>query len=96
MVAIKKVLQDKRFKVRRPFPRRPALLLLLVADVIQNRELQIMRVLDHPNVCKLENSFYTSGEVRYPLSFEFALFLEQRSCLCCASARGGRRPFCVR
>lgn len=41
VVAIKKVLQDKRFK---------------------NRELQIMRVLDHPNVCKLENSFYTSGE----------------------------------
>eukprot|EP00011_Vannellida_sp_DIVA3-517-6-12_P007816 CAMPEP_0114625114 /NCGR_PEP_ID=MMETSP0168-20121206/11107_1 /TAXON_ID=95228 ORGANISM="Vannella sp., Strain DIVA3 517/6/12" /NCGR_SAMPLE_ID=MMETSP0168 /ASSEMBLY_ACC=CAM_ASM_000044 /LENGTH=407 /DNA_ID=CAMNT_0001836393 /DNA_START=151 /DNA_END=1371 /DNA_ORIENTATION=+ len=41
VVAIKKVLQDKRFK---------------------NRELQIMKVLSHPNVCKLENSFYTSGE----------------------------------
>ena len=41
MIAIKKVLQDKRFK---------------------NRELQIMRKLDHCNVCKLEYFFYTSGE----------------------------------
>mmetsp|Transcript_14979 Transcript_14979/g.25585 ORF Transcript_14979/g.25585 Transcript_14979/m.25585 type:complete len:365 (-) Transcript_14979:734-1828(-) len=41
VVAIKKVLQDKRFK---------------------NRELQIMRTLDHPNICKLKNCFYTSGD----------------------------------
>lgn len=40
-VAIKKVLQDKRFK---------------------NRELQIMRVLSHPNVVDLRSFFYTSGE----------------------------------
>ncbi|XP_023218325.1 glycogen synthase kinase-3 beta-like [Centruroides sculpturatus] len=41
MVAIKKVLQDKRFK---------------------NRELQIMRRLDHCNIVKLKYFFYSSGE----------------------------------
>mmetsp|Transcript_28870 Transcript_28870/g.72658 ORF Transcript_28870/g.72658 Transcript_28870/m.72658 type:complete len:507 (-) Transcript_28870:476-1996(-) len=41
VVAIKKVLQDKRFK---------------------NRELQIMRLLNHCNVVTLKNSFYTNGE----------------------------------
>lgn len=40
-IAIKKVLQDKRFK---------------------NRELQIMRKLDHCNIVKLKYFFYTSGE----------------------------------
>lgn len=41
MIAIKKVLQDKRFK---------------------NRELQIMRRLDHCNIVKLKYYFYTSGD----------------------------------
>lgn len=41
MVAIKRVLQDKRFK---------------------NRELQIMRRLDHCNIVKLKYFFYTSGD----------------------------------
>ncbi|CAG2113123.1 unnamed protein product, partial [Medioppia subpectinata] len=41
MVAIKRVLQDKRFK---------------------NRELQIMRRLDHCNIVKLKFFFYTSGD----------------------------------
>ena len=41
MIAIKKVLQDKRFK---------------------NRELQIMRKLNHYNIVKLKYFFYTSGE----------------------------------
>ncbi|XKL65598.1 hypothetical protein PGB90_009018 [Kerria lacca] len=41
MVAIKKVLQDKRFK---------------------NRELQIMRRLEHCNIVKLKFFFYSSGE----------------------------------
>jgi glycogen synthase kinase 3 beta len=41
MVAIKRVLQDKRFK---------------------NRELQIMRRLDHCNIVRLKYFFYTSGE----------------------------------
>ena len=40
-VAIKRVLQDKRFK---------------------NRELQIMRLLDHRNVVKLKQSFYSTAE----------------------------------
>lgn len=40
-VAIKKVLQDKRFK---------------------NRELQIMRLVSHPNVVDLRNFFYSNGE----------------------------------
>ncbi|KAI9354373.1 CMGC/GSK protein kinase [Zopfochytrium polystomum] len=40
-VAIKKVLQDKRFK---------------------NRELQIMRLVSHPNVCDLRAFFYSNGE----------------------------------
>lgn len=41
LVAIKKVLQDKRFK---------------------NRELQIMRRLDHCNIIRLQFFFYTSGD----------------------------------
>ncbi|CAM5135417.1 unnamed protein product, partial [Natator depressus] len=41
LVAIKKVLQDKRFK---------------------NRELQIMRKLDHCNIVRLRYYFYSSGE----------------------------------
>lgn len=41
LIAIKKVLQDKRFK---------------------NRELQIMRKLDHCNIVRLKYFFYTSGE----------------------------------
>ncbi|KAI5480787.1 glycogen synthase kinase [Pseudohyphozyma bogoriensis] len=40
-VAIKKVLQDKRFK---------------------NRELQIMRLVKHPNVCDLRAFFYSNGD----------------------------------
>lgn len=40
-IAIKKVLQDKRFK---------------------NRELQIMRVINHPNVVDLRAFFYSNGE----------------------------------
>ncbi|ESP02177.1 hypothetical protein LOTGIDRAFT_185982 [Lottia gigantea] len=41
LVAIKKVLQDKRFK---------------------NRELQIMRKLEHPNIVKLRFFFYSAGD----------------------------------
>lgn len=39
IVAIKKVLQDKRYK---------------------NRELQIMQMLDHPNVVALKHSFFST------------------------------------
>ncbi|MCO5560452.1 hypothetical protein L7F22_014067 [Adiantum nelumboides] len=41
VVAIKKVLQDKRYK---------------------NRELQIMRLFDHPNIVSLKHCFYSSTE----------------------------------
>ena len=40
-VAIKKVLQDKRYK---------------------NRELQIMHILDHPNIVTLKHCFYSNTE----------------------------------
>ncbi len=40
-VAIKKVLQDKRFK---------------------NRELQIMKMMNHPNVVSLKHCFYSTTE----------------------------------
>ena len=52
-VAIKKVLQDKRFK---------------------NRELQIIRMMDHPNVVQLKHCFFsvTKTDERYlHLVFEF-------------------------
>ena len=41
IVAIKKVLQDKRYK---------------------NRELQIMQMLDHPNIVALKHCFYSNTE----------------------------------
>ena len=53
VVAIKRVLQDKRFK---------------------NRELQIMRMLDHPNVVSLRHCFYSTtpkDEVYLNLVLEF-------------------------
>ncbi|KAI9672099.1 MAG: regulator of ime2 [Alyxoria varia] len=43
--AIKRVLQDKRFKVR-----------------IWNRELQIMRIVRHPNVVELKAFYYSNGD----------------------------------
>lgn len=41
IVAIKKVLQDKRYK---------------------NRELQIMQMLDHPNIVALKHSFFSTTD----------------------------------
>lgn len=41
--AIKRVLQDKRFK---------------------NRELQIMRIVHHPNIVQLKAFFYNNGEMK--------------------------------
>lgn len=52
MVAIKKVLQDKRFK---------------------NRELQIMRKLNHPNIVKLKYFFYSSGDKKDELYLNLIL-----------------------
>ncbi|CEP16757.1 hypothetical protein [Parasitella parasitica] len=42
--AIKKVLQDKRFK---------------------NRELEIMRLMNHPNICAIKAYFYSQGDYKY-------------------------------
>jgi len=52
MIAIKKVLQDKRFK---------------------NRELQIMRKLDHCNIVKLRYFFYTGGDKKDELYLNLVL-----------------------
>ncbi len=63
LVAIKKVLQDKRFKVNDfflnflSFP-----LILILLFFLKNRELQIMRRLEHCNIVKLKYFFYSSGE----------------------------------
>jgi len=62
LIAIKKVLQDKRFK---------------------NRELQIMRKLEHQNVVKLQYFFYSSGDkvgafcLRPPLLIQRILLLQK-------------------
>lgn len=83
-IAIKKVLQDKRFKVLLPFHRPhffsiffsnlpPFVLSILrimltrVNSTAQNRELQIMRLVSHPNVVDLKAFFYSNGDkVRSP------------------------------
>ncbi|XP_044730948.1 glycogen synthase kinase-3 beta-like isoform X3 [Chrysoperla carnea] len=54
MVAIKKVLQDKRFK---------------------NRELQIMRRLEHCNIVKLKYFFYSSGDKRAVVPCDMSIFM---------------------
>ena len=57
-IAIKKVLQDKRFKVRPT--KNDACSKPNVA--LKNRELQIMRLVSHPNVVDLRAFFYSNGE----------------------------------
>ncbi|GBG24729.1 Protein kinase shaggy [Hondaea fermentalgiana] len=52
VVAIKKVLQDKRFK---------------------NRELQVMRQLDHPNIVQLKHCFYSNGDTADELYLNLVL-----------------------
>ena len=56
--AIKRVLQDKRFKVS------STKLVDMCADVsrVQNRELQIMRIVRHPNIVELKAFYYSNGE----------------------------------
>jgi glycogen synthase kinase 3 beta len=55
--AIKRVLQDKRFKasVVQWHARPPA-------NPHQNRELQIMRIVRHPNIVELKAFYYSNGE----------------------------------
>lgn len=61
--AIKRVLQDKRFKVSFPGCRinlvRNA---VYVLTSLQNRELQIMRIVRHPNIVELKAFYYSNGE----------------------------------
>lgn len=59
--AIKRVLQDKRFKVSGTFvSRTPRDLLTWYAR--QNRELQIMRIVRHPNIVELKAFYYSNGD----------------------------------
>lgn len=60
MVAIKKVLQDKRFKVSGG--EKLVKLKTNNENCFQNRELQIMRRLEHCNIVKLKYFFYSSGD----------------------------------
>ena len=59
-IAIKKVLQDKRFKVCLCSIAKDRM--LHAHSVGQNRELQIMRLVSHPNVVDLKAFFYSNGD----------------------------------
>ena len=56
--AIKRVLQDKRFKVRHGI----RIETFSCTDCHQNRELQIMRIVRHPNIVELKAFYYSNGE----------------------------------
>jgi hypothetical protein len=61
--AIKRVLQDKRFKVSREFMYAGiAVARLYAKHMRQNRELQIMRIVRHPNIVQLKAFYYSNGE----------------------------------
>lgn len=89
LVAIKKVLQDKRFKVswayfyglwKDPFN---------FFNILhpQNRELQIMRRLEHCNIVKLKYFFYSSGEKVSYGRHEFSIFHFSRFPFLCVTLR---------
>lgn len=62
-VAIKRVLQDKRFKVLPSSPPTPSDLPDANTNrPSKNRELQIMRIVRHPNIVELKAFFYNNGE----------------------------------
>ena len=58
--AIKRVLQDKRFKVYLQPECLPCSSMALTHE--QNRELQIMRIVRHPNIVELKAFYYSNGE----------------------------------
>ena len=69
--AIKRVLQDKRFKVRIDLPTVSPSKGASKLTQSQNRELQIMRIVRHPNIVQLKAFYYSNGErvsVLTPLS----------------------------
>ena len=57
--AIKRVLQDKRFKVGSHGTGRRS---TVPSNSTQNRELQIMRIVRHPNIVELKAFYYSNGE----------------------------------
>lgn len=68
-VALKKVLQDRRYKVSlvyaQPVPPNCLLTLLLTLDPpppLQNRELEIMRIVHHRNIVDLKWFFFSPGQ----------------------------------
>ncbi|XP_052025000.1 glycogen synthase kinase-3 alpha isoform X1 [Apodemus sylvaticus] len=75
LVAIKKVLQDKRFK-KKKFGKADAGSSEGGAEwspALKNRELQIMRKLDHCNIVRLRYFFYSSGEKKDELYLNLVL-----------------------
>lgn len=60
--AIKRVLQDKRFKVRVFGDLSDSAWDIMIDTFIQNRELQIMRIVRHPNIVELKAFYYSNGE----------------------------------
>ena len=61
--AIKRVLQDKRFKVGASLRRSPSGTLTVTDPPrVQNRELQIMRIVRHPNIVELKAFYYSNGD----------------------------------
>ena len=56
--AIKRVLQDKRFKAIHTL----SCCSITSTDMAQNRELQIMRIVRHPNIVELKAFYYSNGE----------------------------------
>jgi glycogen synthase kinase 3 beta len=81
--AIKRVLQDKRFKVNIT----PSFLNWVPRPLLtssQNRELQIMRIVQHPNIVDLKAFYYSNGERvsfdhHYPLTYGLMLMLSRFS-----------------
>ena len=57
--AIKRVLQDKRFKVVPVWSNGSQRCNLII---LQNRELQIMRIVRHPNIVELKAFYYSNGD----------------------------------
>ncbi len=62
--AIKRVLQDKRFKVcsTHPVQEGEEPCECDIVDNFQNRELQIMRIVRHPNIVELKAFYYSNGD----------------------------------
>lgn len=60
--AIKRVLQDKRFKVSPDMTEEDISRWRAKLNEKQNRELQIMRIVRHPNIVELKAFYYSNGD----------------------------------